>query len=116
MNKNNKKWRSAGLYALLLIVVLALASAFLDRQPPSRDTLTYSDFITQVKQQKIERVVLSTDRTQAQVTNPDGGAPLLVNLPPDPDLIDILSKNNVDIAVRPQNDESVWFRDRKSVV
>lgn len=110
MNKNNKKWRSAGLYALLLIVVLALASAFLDRQPPSRDTLTYSDFITQVKQQKIERVVLSTDRTQAQVTNPDGGAPLLVNLPPDPDLIDILSKNNVDIAVRPQNDESVWFR------
>lgn len=110
MNKNNKKWRSAGLYALLLIVVLALASAFLDRQPPSRDTLTYSDFITQVKQQKIERVVLSTDRTQAQVTNPDGGAPLLVNLPPDPDLIDILSKNNVDIAVRPQNDEGVWFR------
>lgn len=110
MNKNNKKWRSAGLYALLLIVVLALASAFLDRQPPTRDTLTYSDFITQVKQHKIERVVLSTDRTQAQVTNPNGGAPLLVNLPPDPDLIDILSKNNVDIAVRPQNDEGVWFR------
>lgn len=110
MNKNNKKWRSAGLYALLLIVVLALASAFLDRQPPTRDTLTYSDFITQVKQHKIERVVLSTDRSQAQVTNPNGGAPLLVNLPPDPDLINILSQNNVDIAVRPQSDDGVWFR------
>jgi len=110
VNKNNKKWRSAGLYALLLIVVLALASAFLDRQPPTRDTLTYSDFITQVKQHKIERVVLSTDRSQAQVTNPNGGAPLLVNLPPDPDLINILSQNNVDIAVRPQSDDGVWFR------
>ena len=72
MNKNNKKWRNAGLYALLLIVVLALASAFLDRQPQSREVLTYSDFIHQVEGNKIDRVNLSADRTQAQVPNPSG--------------------------------------------
>jgi cell division protease FtsH len=34
----------------------------------------------------------------------------LVNLPNDPQLIDILANNKVDIAVLPQNDESFWFR------
>ncbi len=109
--KNNKKWRNAGLYALLLIVVLALASAFLDNNnTQSRESLTYSDFINQVENKKIDRVTLSSDRTQARVPNPEGGSPLLVNLPNDPDLINILSQNKVDIAVQPQNDEGIWFR------
>lgn len=110
MNKNNKKWRNAGLYALLLIVVLALASAFLDRQPQSRETLTYSDFIHQIETNQIERINLSADRTQAQVPNPNGGQPYLVNLPNDPDLINILTQHSVDIAVQPQSDDSFWFR------
>ncbi|MGP0129345.1 MAG: ATP-dependent zinc metalloprotease FtsH3 [cyanobacterium endosymbiont of Rhopalodia musculus] len=110
MKKNNKKWRNAGLYALLLIVVLALASAFFDQQPQSREPLTYSEFIKKVENNKITRVTLSADRTEARVPNPNGGAPLLVNLPNDPDLINILIRNNVDIAVQPQSDEGLWFR------
>ncbi|WP_267382970.1 ATP-dependent zinc metalloprotease FtsH3 [Cyanobacterium sp. uoEpiScrs1] len=110
MKKNNKKWRNAGLYALLLIVVLALASAFFDQQPQSREPLTYSEFINKVKNNKVTRVTLSADRTEARVPNPNGGAPLLVNLPNDPDLINILIQNNVDIAVQPQSDEGLWFR------
>jgi cell division protease FtsH len=111
VNKNNKKWRNAGLYALLLIVVLALASAFLDNNnSQSRENLTYSQFIERVESKKVDRVTLSADRTQAKVPNPQGGAPLLVNLPNDPDLINILSENGVDIAVQPQNDEGIWFR------
>ncbi|MDJ0578508.1 ATP-dependent zinc metalloprotease FtsH3 [Crocosphaera sp.] len=111
MNKNNKKWRNAGLYALLLIVVLALASAFLDNNnTQSRETLTYSEFIDRVENDRVDRVTLSSDRTQAKVPNPEGGAPQLVNLPNDPDLINILSENKVDIAIQPPNDEGVWFR------
>jgi cell division protease FtsH len=110
VNKNNKKWRNAGLYALLLIVVLALASAFLDRQPQSREVLSYSDFIHRVESNQVDRVNLSADRTQAQVPNPSGGQPFLVNLPNDPDLINILTKHNVDIAVQPQSDDSFWLR------
>ncbi|MEY2984397.1 MAG: cell division protein FtsH [Cyanobacteriota bacterium] len=111
MSKNNKKWRNAGLYALLLIVVLALASAFFDRQPQTRETLSYSDFINRVEANQVDGVVkLSADRTQAQVPNPSGGAPYLVNLPNDPDLINILTQHNVDIAVQPQSDDGFWFR------
>ncbi|EHJ10086.1 Cell division protein FtsH [Crocosphaera watsonii WH 0003] len=58
----------------------------------------------------MDRVTLSSDRTQARVPNPEGGAPQLVNLPNDPDLINILSENKVDIAIQPPNDEGVWVR------
>ena len=30
--------------------------------------------------------------------------------PATPDLVDILTQNNVDIVVTPQNDDSVWVR------
>lgn len=102
MSKNNKKWRNAGLYALLAIVVIALGTAFLDdQQTLSRPVLKYSEFINQVENNQIDLVRLSADRTQAQVPNPEGGQPILVNLPNDPQLINILTKNEVDIAVLP---------------
>tara|TARA_B100000524_G_scaffold216777_1_gene113987 strand:- start:108276 stop:110132 length:1857 start_codon:yes stop_codon:yes gene_type:complete len=111
VNNNNKKWRNAGLYGLLLIVVLALVSAFLDNSnTQSRENLTYSDFINQVENNQIEQVILSADRTQAKVSSSNSGAPLLVNLPNDPELINILSENKVDIVIQPQNSEGVWFR------
>ncbi|CCQ50895.1 Cell division protein FtsH [Crocosphaera watsonii WH 8502] len=95
----------------MLIVVLALASAFLDNNnTQSRETLTYSEFIDRVENNRVDRVTLSSDRTQARVPNPEGGAPQLVNLPNDPDLINILSENKVDIAIQPPNDEGVWVR------
>lgn len=106
----NKRWRNAGLYALLAIVVIALATAFFDRQPQSQETWRYSRFIQEVENQKVERVSLSADRSKALVTAADGGK-ILVNLPPnDPDLINILTENNIDISVLPQSDDGFWLR------
>jgi len=106
----NKRWRNAGLYALLAIVVIALATTFLEKPAQTQKSWKYSEFIQEVESGKIERVSLSSDRSKALVTPQDGNK-VLVNLPPnDPDLINILSNNNVDIAVLPQNDEGFWFR------
>ena len=106
---NNKKWRNAGLYVLLTIVVIALGTAFLDQQPQTRQTWAYSTFIDQVEGDQIETVKISADRTKAVVTDQEGEN-ILVNLPNDPQLIDILMENQVDISVLPQGDEGVWFR------
>jgi len=103
----NKKWRNAGLYALLAIVVIALATAFLDKQPQNRDTWKYSKLIEEVRSRKIDTVKLSADRSKALVIAPDGKQ-ILVNLPNDPQLISILSENGVDISVMPPNDDSVF--------
>ena len=105
----NKKWRNAGLYALLAIVVIALATAFLDKPSQSRDTWKYSKLIQEVQNDRVETVKLSADRTRALVTAQDGKQ-VLVNLPNDPQLISILANKGVDISVLPQNDESFWFR------
>jgi cell division protease FtsH len=105
----NKKWRNAGLYALLAIVVIALATAFLDKPSQSRESWKYSKLIQEVQSGKIETVKLSADRTRALVTAQDGKQ-VLVNLPNDPQLISILSSNGVDISVLPQSDDSFWFR------
>ena len=112
---NNKKWRNAGLYVLLAIVVVALGTAFLDKQPQTSQTWPYSRLIDEVQNNKVETVKISADRTQAQVIDREG-TPILVNLPNDPQLIDILSENGVDIAVRPQNDEGWLFRALSSLL
>jgi cell division protease FtsH len=106
---NNKRWRNAGLYALLAIVVIALGTAFFDKQPQSRETWKYSQFIQEVQKGRVERVNLSSDRTKALVT-PMDGEKKIVNLPNDPELIDTLIKNKVEIAVLPQTDEGFWFK------
>ena len=109
MNKN-KKWRNAGLYALLAIVVIALATAFLDQEPQNQKTWRYSKFVNQVESGKIEQVKISSDRSQAMVTAQDG-AQIQVNLPPDdPQLLDVLTENGVDISIQPQEDEGFLFR------
>ncbi len=106
---NNKRWRNAGLYALLAIVVIALATAFFDQQPQTRETWKYSQFIQQVENNNVDKVSISADRTIARVKVADGTV-VQVNLPNDPDLINILTQNNVDISVLPQNEEGFWVR------
>lgn len=111
----NKSWRNAGLIALLLVVMIALLTAFFDKQPQNgKQTWRYSHFIQEVEQGRVERVSLSSDRLNALVTSPDGNK-VVVNLPKDPDLLDILSKNLVDISIKPQTDEGFWFKGLNSL-
>ena len=114
---NNKKWRNAGLYVLLAIVVVALGTAFLDKQPQTSQSWPYSRLIDEVQNNKVANVKISADRSQAQVfPNSSDGTPILVNLPNDPQLIDILSDNGVDISVRPQGDEGWVFKALSSLL
>ena len=106
----NKKWRNAGLYALLAIVVLALGTTFFEQKPQSRETWAYSQFLQEVAKGKVEKVQLSADRTTAIVSPKDEPEKRIVNLVNDSDLINILRKNNVDINVLPQTDEGFWFK------
>jgi cell division protease FtsH len=101
----NKRWRNVGLYALLVVVVIFLATALWDnRQPPSK-TWRYSEFINQVSTGQVEKVAIRSDRQFAQAKANDGET-YVVNLPNDPELLDILQKNNVDISVTQQGEDN----------
>ena len=104
----NKRWRNVGLYTLLAIVVVSLATAFFDNKPPSRETWKYSQFIEKVQEGKIEKVRISADRSIAVVQ--DGNNRIVVNLPNDPELINTLTSNKVDISVLPQTDDGFWLK------
>jgi cell division protease FtsH len=106
----NKRWRNAGLYVLLVVVVIALATTFFEPSRVETQSWRYSKFIDEVEQNRIETVVLSSDKTQARFVSPDGTGRVIVNLPQDPDLVNILTSNNVDITVQPTQDESALVR------
>ena len=103
----NKRWRNAGLYVLLGIVVVGLGFEFYDKQHQSRKELwRYSHFIQEVEDGNIKRVSLKPDRSSADVTLPNDSQ-VTVNLPNDPELIDTLTKKDVDISV--QTDDGSWM-------
>ncbi len=106
----NKRWRNAGLYVLLVVVVIALATTFFDQPRVETQSWRYSKFLTEVQQGRIESVAVSSDKSQARFAAPDGTGRIVVNLPPDPALVETLTSNNVDISVQPTQDESALVR------
>ncbi|MGA1475592.1 MAG: ATP-dependent metallopeptidase FtsH/Yme1/Tma family protein, partial [Prochlorothrix sp.] len=104
-----KRLRNAGLYVLLGLVVLLLGLSVFDNNQPSQEVWRYSRFIEEVESNQVAKVEISPDRTAAQVTVNDAQK-VYVNLPDDPELLDILTRHNVDISVRPQGDDSLWLR------
>lgn len=112
---NNKRWRNAGLYALLFIVVIALGTAFFDKQPQSRESWRYSQFIQEVQKGRVEKVSISADRSTALVTPKYDPTKKLVTLVNDPDLINTLTAKGVDISVLPQTDDGFWFKAASSL-
>jgi cell division protease FtsH len=104
-----KRWRNAGLYVLLVIVMIAVGTAFLDRPNPANAprTLRYSDFVEAVQANDVSRVLISPDRGTAQVVQNDGRR-AVVNLAPDKDLLKLLTDHNVDIAVQPNREAAPW--------
>ena len=98
----NKRWRNIGLYVLIVVVVIFVGSAFFDKPSPTKAsrTLRYSDFIEAVQERQVSRVLISPDKGTAQVVESDGNR-ALVNLAPDQELLQLLTDNDVDIAVQP---------------
>lgn len=109
---NNKRWRNAGLYALLFIVVIALGTAFFDNnQAQNADSWRYSEFLQEVQKGRVEKVSLSSDRSRALVTPKYESNKKVVSLVNnDSELINTLTQNKVDISVLPQSDEGLWFK------
>lgn len=103
----NKQLRNSALCAFVgiaITVVIDMRTAFFDKQPQSAQTWRYSDFIQEVEKGRVEQVEISPDRTSALVQIQDGSQ-VSVNLPDDPDLINILTQYQVDFSFLPQTDK-----------
>ena len=62
-----KSWRNAGLYVLLMVVLIALGTAFVGGRANTPNNapvnLRYSDFVEAVQSNEISKVLIAPDRT-----------------------------------------------------
>ena len=100
----SKRWRNAGLYALLAVVLVAIITAFIPQRGQSNapQPLHYSEFIDQVEANQVAKVAIASDQRSAQMVHTDNRRSL-VNLAPDHNLLPLLSQHQVDIAVLPDS-------------
>ena len=105
----NKRWRNIGLTALLVLAIVVIAPAFLNGGNTQQEarTMRYSDFVEAVEDNQISRVLISPDRGTAQVVENDGRR-AQVNLAPDKELLGLLTRHDVDIAVQPTRQAPAW--------
>ncbi len=114
MSQKNKKWRSAGLYVLLAIVVLSLATTWFGNKPTDRAEISYSDLINRVENGQVSKIRIEDGGNVAVADTTNGGRPtqVQVNLPQmlTPEFESTLITNSVEIEVKPIEDEGVFGR------
>ncbi|MFS8909373.1 ATP-dependent zinc metalloprotease FtsH [Synechococcus sp. OH2] len=112
----NKKWRSAGLYALLAIVLISLATTFFGTRPAERLEISYSDLISRVERGEVSKVLveIAPDGRQIAIAEAEinnRATQVQVNLPPlTPDFENTLLSQGVELAVRPVQEEGLLGR------
>ena len=106
-----KSWRNAGLYVLLMVVLIALGTAFVGGRSNTPNNapvnLRYSDFVEAVQSNEISKVLIAPDRGTALAVKSDGQR-AQVNLAPDKNLLSLLSEHDVDIDVQPSRQSPAW--------
>ncbi|MCA1951817.1 MAG: ATP-dependent zinc metalloprotease FtsH [Hyphomicrobiales bacterium] len=104
----NPNFRNIALWAIILLLVLALVSVF---QSPSGRTggqdLPYSGFLDAVERGQVDRVVISGHEIQGSFN--DGRGAFQTYAPFDPRLVERLREKNISITVRSPNADSPWY-------
>ena len=121
--QKNKSWKNLGLYALIGVVVITLGTIFLEGQPQVQGEWRYSRLLAEIQKKPptISRIILSPDRTYAEVSVPDPERPegkrrVRVNLPNDPEFVNTLRENNIEIEVSARRNDGALFQTLSSFI
>jgi cell division protease FtsH len=105
-NFKNRNFKNAGLYLLILIVVISVLSSFFEPSSPVRE-LTYSQFLNEVESNNVLNVSISGNTATGELTS---NQQFSTYLPEDPELMNILRSKNVNIEAKPPVELSWWMR------
>ncbi len=101
-----KFYRNLGFYLLFLIIIISLATSFMQQDTPPRE-ISYTEFIEKVEQGRVERVVISNGNIDGETTD---AVPFSTYAPEDPQLIELLRGQDVIIEARPPAEPGWWTR------
>jgi len=110
-----KKYQTTGVYIILLLIIMAFIASVFTVKTDTIEKITYTQFLNKVSQGQIKHVGLSDNTIEATPTiEPQHSAltttKFKVLIPPnDPNLIEKLNQNKVDIDVEPPNNSGQWI-------
>ncbi|NNG12333.1 MAG: ATP-dependent zinc metalloprotease FtsH [Halobacteria archaeon] len=95
---------------LWVVIAIVLMSVFNNFGPTtsSTQTITYSDFITEVQQGQVQRVDIEDHTVEG--TRADGTRFTVQTPPEDPKMVDDLLNNNVEVNVKTPNQQSLLMQ------
>jgi cell division protease FtsH len=95
-----------GFYLLFLIIVVSLVTSFMQQEIPPQ-AFTYTEFIDLVKGNEVESVTIMDKNILGHLKD---GTNFTTYAPEDPQLIEILRNQNVNIDAKPPTEPSWWSR------
>ena len=105
-NFKNRNFKNAGLYLLILIVVISVLSSFFEPGTSVRE-LTYSQFLSEVENNNVSSVSISGSTATGELAD---NQKYSTYLPDDPELMSILRSKNINIEAKPPVELSWWMR------
>ncbi|MDK2896194.1 MAG: cell division protease FtsH [Candidatus Atribacteria bacterium] len=111
-NQNGRIYRNLGFYLLFLIIVISLATSFMQTELPPQ-VMTYSEFLEAVEAGRVSQVTI-VERNVSGVLR--DGTRFVTYAPDDPELIQILRGSGVEIEAQPPAEPSWWIRILESLL
>ncbi|MBP8932881.1 MAG: ATP-dependent zinc metalloprotease FtsH [Candidatus Atribacteria bacterium] len=95
-----------GFYLLFLIIIVSLVTSFMQQEIPPR-AFTYTEFLDLVKGNEVDSVTIIDKNILGRLKD---GTSFTTYAPEDPQLIEILRNQNVNIDAKPPTEPSWWSR------
>jgi len=105
-NFKNRNFKNAGLYLLILIVVISILSSLFEPGSTVME-MTYSQFLSEVESNNVNTVTISGNTISGELNN---NQKFSTYLPDDPELMNILRSKNINIEAKPPVELSWWMR------
>ncbi len=105
-NFKNRNFKNAGLYLLILIVVISILSSLFETGPSVRE-LTYSQFLSEVESNNVSSVTISGNTVSGELID---NQKFSTYIPDDPEIMNILRSKNINIEAKPPVELSWWMR------
>lgn len=105
MVRKNKSAKNVLFWIASLVILVILWSLFPTGTKPKE--FTFSEFLDQVEQKKVEEVIIQDNLAQGKLKD---GSPFKTTLPPQyADLIKVLRENQVNIVVKDTSSKNSWL-------
>ena len=104
----NDLFKNIFLWGIIAVILVSLFSNFNFNANNNVQRLSYTQFLTQVNQNKIKAVSITNENISGTL---DNGQPFTTYMPlPDPYVLSDLLKHNIDVIGKPPEQESLWMR------